>query len=149
MRTLLAFMLLSAVAPVTQVDNSSTAILWALKLPALVTEARQVGVTETVVRELLNGLRLQGLPADEAALVVSEEVDALKAGEPTNNFGAFVHQQLDAGLRGHALAEAIRAEHRARGIGHRGDGGREDEDRGKAKAKANGRDTLEHGGGGR
>ncbi len=144
MRTLLTFLVFFAVAPVHQVDDASTAILWALQLPALVTEARQAGVTETVVGELLTALRQRGLPADQAAVVVREEVDAVNLGEPKDNFGVFVHQQLDAGLRGNALAEAIRTEHRARGIG-RADAGN---GRGKAKVKANGRDTLKHGGGG-
>jgi hypothetical protein len=105
-------------APLLQVDTSTDAILWALRLPALVTEARQVGVPEVVVGEVLDGLRRRGLPAGEAALVVREEVDAVKDGEPKDNFGAFVQSQLDAGLRGRALAQAIHAEHQARGVGH-------------------------------
>jgi len=143
-RTLLTFLVLFAVTPLRQVDDASPAILWALQLPALVTEARQVGVTETVVGELLTALRQRGLPADQAAVVVGEEVDAVNAGEPKDNFGVFVHQQLNAGLRGNALAEAIRTEHRARGIGRADEGN----GKGRAKAKANGQDTLKHGGGG-
>ncbi|MDP2957696.1 MAG: hypothetical protein Q8N53_14820 [Longimicrobiales bacterium] len=118
MLRLLTLALLLATAPVAQVDDPTPAILWALRLPALVTEARQVGITEVVVREVLNGLRSRGLSADEAALVVREEVDAVRAGGPKDNFGGFVQRQLDAGLRGRALADAIRAEHRSRGIGH-------------------------------
>jgi hypothetical protein len=72
------------------------------------------------VSEVLNGLRGRGLSADEAARVVGEEVDAINAGEPKDNFGGFVQQQLDAGLRGRALAQAIRAEHQARGKGRPG-----------------------------
>jgi len=119
MLRLLSLVLLINAAPVPQIDQTTPAILWALRLPALVTEAREVGVGETVVKGVLDGLRGQGLSADEAAMVVSEEVDAVNAGEPKDNFGAFVHQQLDAGLRGRALAQAIRAEHQARGIGRR------------------------------
>jgi len=105
-------------APLAQLGDSMPAILQALQLPALVTEARQAGVTDAMVRDLLDVLRRRGLPADEAVLVVREEVDAVHAGAPKDNFGAFVQRQLDAGHRGRALAEAIRAEHRARGIGH-------------------------------
>jgi hypothetical protein len=117
MQRILALAALFAAAPPMQVGDSVPAILRALRLPALVTEARLAGVTDSVVREVLDGLRRRGLPADEAAIVVGEEVDAVHAGAPKDNFGGFVQQQLDAGLRGRALAEAIRAEHRARGIG--------------------------------
>jgi len=117
MQRILAFAALFAAAPLVQVGDSVPAILRALRLPALVTEARLAGVTDSVVREVLDGLRRRGLPADEAAMVVREEVDAVHAGAPKDNFGGFVQRQLDAGLRGRALAEAIRAEHRARGIG--------------------------------
>lgn len=103
--------------PLAQVNDPVPTILRALTLPALATEARQAGVAEGLVRDVLDGLRRSGLAADEAALVVHEEVEAVNAGGPKDNFGGFVQQQLDAGLRGRALADAIRAEHRARGIG--------------------------------
>jgi hypothetical protein len=117
MQRFLALGALFAALPFAQVDDSTPAILRALQLPALVTEARRAGVTDALVRGVLDGLRRRGLPADEAALVVREEVDAVNAGAPKDNFGGFVQRQLDAGLRGRALAEAIRAEHRARGMG--------------------------------
>ena len=113
----LAFAALLA-APLAQLGDSMPGILRALQLPELVTEARQAGVTDAVVRDLLDLLRRRNLPADEAVLVVREEVDAVHAGAPTETFGAFVQRQLEAGHRGRALAEAIRAEHRARSIGH-------------------------------
>lgn len=105
-------------APLGQLGDAMPAILQALQLPVLVTEARRAGVTDAMVRDVLDGLRRRGLPADEAALVVREEVEAVRGGAPAETFGAFVHRQLDAGHRGRALAEAIRAEHRARGLGH-------------------------------
>ncbi len=111
------FLTLVLLLATAQVGDATPAILWALRLPALVTEARQVGITEVALREVLGGLRNRGLSADEAALVVREEVDAVRAGGPKDNFGGFVQRQLDAGLRGRALADAIRAEHQARGIG--------------------------------
>jgi hypothetical protein len=117
MRRFLGLAALCVAAPLVQMGDSVPPILQALRLPALVTEARQAGVTEGLMRGVLDELRRRGLPADEAALVVGEEVDAVHAGAPKDNFGEFVHRQLDAGLRGRALAEAIRAEHRARGIG--------------------------------
>jgi hypothetical protein len=117
MKRLLAFAALVAAAPFAQVGDSMLTILRALELPALVTEARRVGVTEVRVRDVLEALRARGLPAEDAARVVREEIDAIDAGAPRDNFGAFVHAQLDAGLRGRALAEAIRAEHQARDVG--------------------------------
>lgn len=113
----LALVSLVVAAPFGQVPDPVASILEALRLPALVTEARQAGVTEATVREVLDGLRRRGLPAADAAMVLREEVDAVNAGEPKDNFGGFVQRQLAAGLRGRALAEAIRAEHQARGIG--------------------------------
>jgi hypothetical protein len=115
-RLLLLVTLLAA--PLAQLDDSMPAILRALQLPELVTEARQAGVTDAMVRDLLDVLRRRGLPADEAVRVVREEVDAVHAGAPTETFGAFVQRQLGTGHRGRALAEVIRAEHLARGVGH-------------------------------
>jgi len=119
----LTFTVLVGGAPLAQAGDPTFAstILEALRLPALVTEARGAGVPETAVRQVLDALRRRGVGADEAALVVREEVAAVNAGAPRDNFGAFVQAQLDAGLRGRALAEAIRKEHRARGIGRPGD----------------------------
>ena len=107
-------------APRAEVGDSLPGILWALQLPTLLTEARQAGVTEVVVREALEEFRRRGLPAEEAAQVLGEEIAAVHAGAPKDNFGGFVGRQLDAGLRGRALADAIRAEHQARGIGRPG-----------------------------
>lgn len=111
---------LFAVAPVAaQVGDSMPTILRALRLPALGTEARRAGVADSQVRELLDALRRRGLPAADAEAVLHEEVTAVRAGAPKDNFGAFVHRQLEAGLRGRALAAAIRAEH-GRQAGGRG-----------------------------
>jgi len=106
-----------------QVGDSTPPILRALRLPVLVTEARRAGVNDAPVRGLLEALRRRGLPAADAEVVVHEELAAVRAGAPKDNFGAFVHRQLEAGLRGRALAEAIRAEHehRARGMARSGD----------------------------
>lgn len=128
MRTLLTVALFFLAAPPLQVDESVPAVIWALLLPSLVSEARDAGVANSSVRALLDEFRREGLRADEAALVVREEVDAVKAGGAKDNFGSFVHAQLAAGLRGRALAGAIRAEHVARGIGHAGRGRGQDSD---------------------
>lgn len=114
-RYLAVVMLLAA--PLAQLGDAAPTILQALRLPALTAEARRAGVPETAVRDVLDGLRRRGLPAADAALAVGAEVDAVRAGAPTHDFGRFVQAQLEAGHRGRALAEAIRAEHMARGIG--------------------------------
>jgi hypothetical protein len=92
-------------------------MLRALLLPALATEARRAGVADTQVRGMLDALKRRGVPAADAAAVVEEEVAAVRAGAPKENFGAFVQGRLAAGLRGRALADAIRAEHEQRGRG--------------------------------
>jgi hypothetical protein len=135
MSLVLALAVLLAAAPQAQGGDSTPSILQALQFPALITEARRIGVPEVLLRGVLDELKQRGLPAEEAALVIGEEVDAVKAGGPKDNFGAFVHRQLEAGLRGRALAAAIRAEHHARGIGRptgRPSGGR---DSGRARVR--------------
>ena len=97
--------------------DSVPPIVRAVHLPVLVTDARRAGVADAQVRGLLDTLRRRRIPAADAEPVVREEVEAVHAGAPKDNFGAFVHQQLEAGLRGRALADAIHAEHQARGMG--------------------------------
>lgn len=119
MMRILALAAVIAAAPPQQAGDGWASILAALQLPALVTEARAAGITETTLRGVLDGLRERAVAADDAVVVLREEVDAVHAGGPKDNFGAFVQGSLDAGLRGQALAEAIRAEHRKKGIGRR------------------------------
>ena len=116
---MLALAVTLAATPPPQTGDGWAGILAALELPALVTEARRTGITETTLRRVLDGLLGRGVTADDAVVVLREELDAVHAGGPRDNFGAFVQQKLAAGLRGRALAEAIRAEHRKSGIGKR------------------------------
>jgi hypothetical protein len=92
-------------------------ILTAALLPVSAAEARDAGVPDAQVRDILGVLRRTRLPADDAWRVLDEEVRVVREGGPKDNFGAFVQTQLDAGLRGRELAEAIREEHRRQGIG--------------------------------
>lgn len=117
MMRILALAALLVAAPLSQAEDPTAAMLRTLRLPVVATDAREVGVPEATVRGVLDALRRRGLPAEEAVLVLDEEVAAVHAGGHPDNFGGFVQQQLDAGHRGRALAEAIRAAHRARGIG--------------------------------
>lgn len=126
-RTALAAMataLLSApTAVVAQDEETSTvqstieAILGAINLPQVVEEARQEGVSDSTLVTILDDMRRGRVPATEAEDVMEQEVEVIRAGGPVDNFGAFVQGALAAGLRGRDLAQAIRAEHRSRGIG--------------------------------
>lgn len=113
--------------------------LTAALLPVSAAEARDAGVPDTQVRDILGVLRRTRLPADDAWRVLDEEVRVVREGGPKDNFGAFVQTQLDAGLRGRELAAAIREEHRRRGIGRpdeKGNAGQAGQD------KAGGRDNA-------
>ncbi len=92
-------------------------ILGAINLPQIAQEARDAGVADSTLTTVLDEMRDREVPAGEAEDILEQEVEAVRAGGPVDNFGAFVQSQLAAGLRGRDLAQAIRAEHRARGIG--------------------------------
>ena len=119
MMRILAFAAVLVVAPAQQAGDGWAGVLAALQLPALVMQARGDGITEATLRGVLDGLLRRGVAADDAVVALREELDAVHAGGPRDNFGAFVQRNLDAGLRGQALAEAIRAEHRKMGIGRK------------------------------
>lgn len=116
---ILALAAVLVATPPQQAGDGWAGILAALQLPALVTEARVAGITETTLRGVLDGLERRAVAADDAVVVLREEIDAVHTGGPKDNFGAFVQRNLDAGLRGRALAEAIREEHRKVGIGRK------------------------------
>lgn len=117
---LFAFLLLPAASASAQVPDWVTQILAAAQLPVTAAEARQEGVPDNEVRELLDALRTANVPAHEARDVFDEGRKARREHGPVDNFGAFVQSKLAAGLRGRELAAAIRAEHVARGKGKAG-----------------------------
>jgi hypothetical protein len=98
------------------------AIQRVLKLPQTTAEAREAGVLDSAIRVVLGEARRRGVPAGDAQEAVEVEVEAVKAGAPKENFGAFVQAQLAAGKRGRELAAAIRAEHAKQGHAPRGAG---------------------------
>jgi hypothetical protein len=100
-------------------------VLAAAQLPVASAEAREEGVPNISISEFLDRVRQNRVPAEDAWRIMDEEVRVVKAGGPRENFGAFVQTQLDAGLRGRALADAIHEEHRRRGMGRPDDRGRE------------------------
>lgn len=97
-------------------DSAAVAALKrVLRLPQTTTEAREEGVRDSIIRIILTEARRRGIPAGDAQQAVEIETDAVRAGAPKDNFGAFVQAHLAAGKRGRELAEAIRAEHAKRG----------------------------------
>jgi hypothetical protein len=103
-------------------------VLAAARLPVAADEARKEGISSMDLGEYLDRVLRNRVPADDAARILDEEVRVVREGGPKENFGAFVQTQLDAGLRGRALADAIHEEHRRRGMGRPDDRRGEDRD---------------------
>jgi hypothetical protein len=131
--SLTLFALAALVAPAgAQQASADTSSIWdVLKLPQTVEEGRQAGVPAGSIWGVLDSLRRRGVPAADAGQIIQEEVEAVKAGAPADNFGASVNALLARGLRGRELAEAIHAEHARRGIGR----GRAAASKGKGKGR--------------
>lgn len=106
-----------------------------LRLPFLAQEAREVGVTEGTIQSVLGNSREHRLPPEETAVILGETTSAVRGYGPVDNFGAFVQEALERGLRGRELANAIQAEHRARG---KGPGKDHDRERGKGQGQEKG-----------
>lgn len=106
-----------------------TRLLEASYLPVSTTEARKEGASSSDIQQVLDVLRREKVPPDEARQVIDEERAARREHGPVDNFGAFVQARLQQGLRGRDLAAAIRAEHQARGKGKGHGQPREGEDK--------------------
>jgi hypothetical protein len=132
MRASLTLVALALVAAPARAQNQAPADsgFWqkVLNLPKTVDEGRQAGIPSGTIWGVLDSLRRARVPAEDAQVIVQDEVDAVKAGAPKENFGATVNALLARGLRGRELAAAIHAEHARRGIG-----------RGKGKGQGQGR----------
>lgn len=92
-------------------------VLNAIDLPARAAEAREQGVAEEKIRDVLSRGRAEKISPGTLAEGLEAENEAIRAGESADNFGSFVRQQVDSGLRGRELAAAIREEKARRGIG--------------------------------
>lgn len=116
---ILAPALLLAVPAAAQTDgaNAVESILRAIRLPTVTVDVRESGTPEDAVREILRDARVLRIPPGETEQVLTESAEAMEEHGPIDNFGSFVQSKLREGLRGRALAEAIHAEHRARGKG--------------------------------
>jgi len=99
-------------------DSAAVAALRrVLQLPRSTADAREAGVADSMIRVVLEEARRRSIPAGDAQEAVEAETDAVRAGAPKDNFGAFVQAQLAAGKRGRDLAAAVRAEHARQGHG--------------------------------
>ena len=116
--TLIALALLATPVDAQQAPPQDNPGIWdILNLPQTVEEGRRAGISSGSIWGVLDSLRRRGVPGADAGQIVRDEVDAVKAGAPPQNFGAYVNAQLARGLRGRELAAAIHAEHARRGIG--------------------------------
>jgi hypothetical protein len=88
----------------------------AVRLPRTTEEAREAGVPEERVREILRTGRESRIPPDEMDEILVVENRAIREGGPVGNFGATVQELKASGLSGRELARAIHAEQIARGM---------------------------------
>jgi hypothetical protein len=118
--TVVAAMVIAA--PVMAQDSAQSLaleLLQAARLPTVAREARGLGVPERDLQDIFATGRARGISAGSMASLFSEENDAIRANGRIDNFGAFVQERLNSGLRGRDLAAAIHAEHAARGMGRK------------------------------
>lgn len=90
-------------------------VLAAASIPGLALEARAAGVPPDELEALLDALTDGKVSGPDARLALAEERRAVAANGPVAGLGAFVRARLSEGVRGQALADAIRKEHVARG----------------------------------
>lgn len=101
----------------TSADSLAARIAAAAALPGLAEEIRGAGVPQHDLAALLAVLREKQVPATDARRILDEEWKAAREHGPVPGLGRFVRGRLDEGLRGPALADAIRREHARRGTG--------------------------------
>lgn len=105
----------------TPTENPTTELgrrlMEAVKLPEIAERTREAGVPAEDVKEAIDAMAKKETRGDEATAAMTAAAEATKVHGPVDNFGAFVQEKLDAGLRGKELAQAIREEHAARGTG--------------------------------
>ena len=92
-------------------------LLGVMKLPDETREAREAGIPEKEVRQVVEEARKRGLSAEETGAILREGGKATRENGCVEGFGAFVRERLDKGMRGRELSDAIHAEHQLRGKG--------------------------------
>lgn len=122
------------------VDDVRERIRRAIRLPTATEDAREAGVDEERIREVLRSGRERRVPAAEMEEILEVENEAIREGKEKDNFGAAVLEMKESGLKGRELAEAIHAEQLARGMKKpKRQGEYDGDDRGKGKSKAKGK----------
>jgi hypothetical protein len=101
----------------TVLEKLKERIRKASRLPEAAGDARDAGIPEEEVEQVITEARRRHMPPAEVETVLVESAASARENGPVDNFGAFVQSQLDQGLRGRELAEAIHREHAARGKG--------------------------------
>lgn len=117
----LMFTLLVAMGGVALAAPGGHGMGRAIDLPRHAKAVRAAGVPAEEVRTALRAAKGKGLGADEAADLLEAEEEEAQDGQ-IENFGGFVQQKLDEGLRGRDLANAIHEEHAREGKGKHGKG---------------------------
>ena len=98
-------------------DSLAARIVAASALPALADEIRAAGVPRRDLEGVLTLLGDRRIPATDARRILDEEWRAAREHGPVPGLAGFVRGRLDEGIRGEALAAAIRGEHARRGTG--------------------------------
>jgi hypothetical protein len=122
-----------------QVPDWVNQVLAAANLPVSAAAARSEGASDQEIRQVLDVMMKENIPAHEAGQVIEQERAARREYGPVDNFGAFVQSRLEAGLRGRQLAAAIREEHARHGKGKAAGQGK-DKARGPERGKNEQRD---------
>lgn len=104
-------------------DATVRGVLEAILLPGITQEARRAGIPDEDIAEVIDVARERDLPPEERREILEGATEVARETGPIDNFGAFVQSRLAEGLRGRALADAIRAEHQLRGKGKGQDNG--------------------------
>jgi hypothetical protein len=121
-------------------QDKKAEVLAALDLPKKAKALRDKGVAGAEVKEAIREARKKKLGAKRTKKLLEAAEESVDENGPVDNFGAFVRQKLDEGLRGKELAAAIKAEHAARGKGKgwRPKKGKDDPKKGKPDAAGKG-----------
>jgi len=141
----------AAIADDSPTSERASAILEAMELPEVTHKLRTSGMDNAEIKGALDALQKDKPPAERgqpnrasrnARAVLGAEAESADELGPMNGFGTFVRTQVEGGVRGTALRDAIRsgrAEHprtdKATGL-RRGQGKAEGaKDRGQGKAE--------------
>ena len=112
-------------------------LLGVMRLPDEAREAREAGIPEKEVRQVVEEARKRGLSPEETGDILKEGGKATKENGQVEGFGEFVRERLNKGMRGKELSDAIHAEHKLRGKGKGQDKGKGAGESGQQKKNQN------------